>query len=87
MGITDFLFGKKKSNLVALTELGRHKSEQIAGSQGLKLKVISYLEEHDASSIGEISSGISYPQEQVKQMVAKLYRDQWVTFVKNAGLD
>lgn len=88
MGMMDKLFGqKKKSKLVTLTELGKHKAEDLVGSQGIRLKVVSYLEEHDASSISEISSGTNFPPEQVKVMVEKLQREQWVTTVKSAGGD
>ena len=44
------LFGEKKSNLVTLTELGRHKSEDIMGSNSVRIKVVNYLADHDASS-------------------------------------
>jgi DNA-binding IscR family transcriptional regulator len=80
-------FGNKKATLVTLTELGKQKSEQVEQATGLRLKVVSYLEENGASSISEISSKIGYPQEQVKEMVNRLYKEQWVTIVKNAGGD
>ena len=83
----DKIFGKKKSKLVVLTELGKHKAEDLVGSNGIRLKVISYLEEHGESSISEISSGTNYPPEQVKVMIEKLQREQWVTTVKSPSGD
>jgi Mn-dependent DtxR family transcriptional regulator len=88
MGFLDKILGQnKKARLVTLTELGKHKAEEVIGSHGIRLKIVNYLEEHDASSVSEISSGTGFPQEQVKVMVDKLQKEQWVTTVKSAGGD
>lgn len=75
--------GGNKHKLVALTELGRHKSEDLCGSHGIRLQIVSDLAEHDASSIAEIASRTNYPVDQVKMMVEKLERERWVTAVKS----
>jgi predicted transcriptional regulator len=88
MGMLDKLFGqKKKAILYSLNELGKSKAEQIIGSNGIRLKVINYLDEHGSSSVSEISAGLQLPQEQIKTMLDKLCREQWVTTVKNSGMD
>jgi hypothetical protein len=88
MGMMDKIFGgKKKANLVVLTELGKHKSEDLIGQQGIRLKVVDYLDTHGESSISEISTGTGFPTEKVKIMVDKLQREQWVTTVKTPSGD
>lgn len=81
------LFGKKKDTLYSLNELGRHKSEEMIGQHGLRLKVVNYLDEHGESSVSEISSGLNVPRESAKIMVEKLVREQWVTPVKSPSSD
>jgi hypothetical protein len=81
------LFGKKKATLYVLNELWKHKSEELIGQHGIRLKVVNYLDEHSESSISEISAGIAAPSEQVKIMIQKLMREQWVTAVKSPGGD
>jgi predicted transcriptional regulator len=87
MGMLDKIFGKKKSKLVVLTELGKHKSEDLVGSQGIRLKIVSYLDDKGESSISEIAAGTGFQAEQVKVMVEKLQREQWVTTVKSPSGD
>jgi hypothetical protein len=87
MGMLDKLFGKKKATLYGLSEIGKHKAEELIGQHGLRLKVVNYLEDHEASSISEISSGLSSTPEQVKIMVNKLQREQWVIPIKPQNLD
>ena len=87
MGIFDVLVGKKKSQLYTLTELGKTKADNMAGVNKIRLDIISYMEEHGASSISEIASGTHYPEHQVKAIVSKLYKEQWVVPVKNTGGD
>ena len=85
MSILDRLFGKRKASLIALTELGKKKSDDAISGGGIRLKIVSYLDEHGESSLQELSSNLSYPLDQIKASVNKLYREGWVTTVKNSS--
>jgi DNA-binding MarR family transcriptional regulator len=89
MGFLDNILGTKKkpAKLYGLSELGRHKSEDMIGSNGVRLKVINYLEEHGESSCSEIAAGIGQQQEKVQMMLDKLTREQWVTINKKPAGD
>jgi len=43
-----------------------------------RFKVASYLDEHGASSIGEIAEGTGYSEGRVKIICDKLLKEQWI---------
>ena len=79
MSVLDGLLGKKKIHNWTLTELGKHKAEDMEGNEGIRLKIVSYIDEHGASSVGKIAEHYGYSEAQVRTMMNKLYKqDRWV---------
>lgn len=83
MGFIDKIFGKKKTTLYSLNELGRNKAQSLDGVYGVRLKIVNYLDEHDSSSISEISNSTGLSTDKVKIAIDKLLKEQWITPVKN----
>lgn len=82
MGLLGGLFGGHKIKKIALTELGRNKSETLAGAEGARLKILEWLDEHGSASVIEISNGTGLSQEKVKVAANQMLREGWVTIAK-----
>ena len=86
MGFIDGLIGKKQSKNIALTDLGKEKTEQLVGEEGTaKFKIAAYLDEHGSSSLNEIAEGTGYSEKKVRIVCQKLIRDQWCKAVSSEG--
>lgn len=90
MSLLGRLFGGgKKSVRISVTEIGKQKLEQVAGESGIKMKIMSYLDESGASTVNELANShdlSGYGIERIKMAVNQLYRDGWVQMVRDSSV-
>jgi hypothetical protein len=84
MGMLDGILGKRKPRNYILTELGKTKADQMAGNEGITLKILSHLEENGESNSREIAERYGYSEKQIQAKLEVLRRkDGWVDLSKN----
>jgi hypothetical protein len=82
VGFLDKLFSGNKVKRVGLTEIGKSKLENmVSAPDGIRLKILDYLESNGASTITELSNGVGYSQEKTKIAVNQMMRESWVQMV------
>ncbi len=73
------MFNKKDKGSYVLTPLGKHKYDSFdTDEQGYRLDVLVYLNDHDASTVREISENMRIPEKSVKYILKEMEEQGWV---------
>lgn len=71
------------SDTLALTELGRSKSENAEGTQSLRYRILSHIAEHGDSTVNELADEMNMPKSELNRVINQLVKEEWVIWSNN----